>query len=153
LPGVRPCDQRKLLSANQQLAFAILNIRKALDVGIPGYLENPLTSHVWKTPEVLQLLAEKKAWLAKLHMCQYGTTWTKATALMIWGVPEASMKFKVCRGAPRGLCSRTALPHERLRGMDNTGKFMTSPAQVYPVDFANALTEEFELHLRQEVRG
>ncbi len=149
LPGVRQCDQRKLESANQQLAFAILNIRKALDLGIPGYLENPLTSYVWKTAEVKQLLAERKTYLTKLHMCQYGTTWKKATALMIWGVPEASVNFKVCRGAPRGLCSRTASPHECLRGIDSAGKFRTSQAQVYPVEFANALTEEFEKHLRK----
>jgi hypothetical protein len=104
---------------------------------------------VWKTAEVKQLLAERKTYLTKLHMCQYGTTWKKATALMIWGVPEASVNFKVCRGAPRGLCSRTASPHERLRGIDTAGKFRTSQAQVYPVEFANALTEAFEKHLRK----
>ena len=60
-------------------------IRKCLRRGKAGYLENPRSSMLWKTPEIQRLLCDSRVQLIYLDMCQYGTQWKKPTTLLWCG--------------------------------------------------------------------
>ena len=50
LPGLKKGDFEKVKNANQMMWGAYKLIRRALRSGVCGYLENPLTSRLWKLP-------------------------------------------------------------------------------------------------------
>ena len=134
LSGLKKSDFDKVQAANHMVRGALRLIRFCLKKGIPGYLENPLTSRLWKVPAIQQLLAQRKAFFIRADMCQYNTQWRKPTGLLIWHCSSFSMK--TCW--QKAKCKRTAKPHLQLTGAIN-GKFLTHQAQVYTKEFASSL--------------
>ena len=134
LGGLNQSDFEKVSAANHMVRGALKLIRFCLKRGIPGYLENPLTSRLWKVPAIQQLLRQGKAFFVRADMCQYNTQWRKPTGLLIWHCSLFSMN--TCWQKPK--CKRTAKPHLQLTGVKN-GKFLTHQAQVYTKDFASSL--------------
>ena len=138
LPGLLPTDREKVLKANRMLYGARKLVKKCLKLGIPGYLENPLTSRIWKSKIVKRLLQDPRVHFIKTHMCMYGTQWRKATGLLVWNVQPFDMLK--CHG--RHACDRTGRKHLQLTGVSEA-KFVTEQAQVYPQRFAEALLDGF----------
>ena len=98
-------------------------------------------SRLWLTPGIRRLVAQKLAWIAVLDQCQYGTSYSKRTSLLVWGVPEHAFSSKLCSGA-NGRCSRTQKKHVHLAGQSK-GVFLTRAAQAYPQQMAQAIAEAF----------
>ena len=115
---------------------ALKVIRKCIALGIPGYLENPRSSRLWKTPQIRKLLDRGLVKYVEADFCQYGVPWKKATRIMIWSLSPPS-QLKLCQ-AINGCCSRTHKPHLRLSGAVGA-KWRTQNAEAYPVEFAKAL--------------
>lgn len=132
LSGLKKSDFGKVQAANHMVRGALRLIRFCLKKGIPGYLENPLTSRLWKVPAIQQLLAQRKAFFIRADMCQYNTQWRKPTGLLIWHCSSFSMK--TCW--QKAKCKRTAKPHLQLTGAIN-GKFLTHQAQVHTKEFTH----------------
>ena len=141
LLGLSEKDRQKVQDANCMLFGALKVIRKCLRLQIPGYLENPLTSRLWKTPGIQKLLQSSHVKLVKTDQCQYGSAWRKPTALLCWCSPAVS--FARCTGK-HGLCSKTRRPHVQLTGVA-CGKFLTQRAQVYSRSFARAIIDNLNL--------
>ena len=134
LPHLSKSDSAKVQGANLMLRESVRLIKFCLRYGIPGYLENPWTSRVWKTPAIRRLLRSQHVFLVRADMCQYHTQWRKPTGLLIWGCYPFT--FKTCWHGH--LCKRTHKPHLQLSGISG-GKFLTHQAQIYTKQFAEAL--------------
>ena len=116
----------KSRAANEALIGACKLIRRCIQLGIPGYLENPRNSMIWKASLLQKIINRRGVHLVNAHMCQYGTQWRKATRLLVWGRPQFTMA--TCSG--KGICSRTSRPHLQLSGIQGN-IFATKQAQVY----------------------
>ena len=118
------------------LRGAIKVIRRCLKWNVPGYLENPLTSRLWKHPGIIRLLQDTRVHTSVTDMCQYGTQWRKPTKLLLWNCDE--VRLERCKG--RRLCNKTGRPHLQLTGVVNH-RFITQHAQAYPRKFAERLLQ------------
>lgn len=141
LPNLSEKDCSKVIAANVMLRRGVKVIRRCLRLGLAGYLENPASSMIWQTPEILHLLKDSRVQLIRLDMCMYHTQWKKPTKLLVWNVSKAD--FQTCQG--RKLCSRTGKAHVQLTGF--TGKrFATEQAQVYSHAFSAHLMQSLFLN-------
>ena len=138
LPDLSVRDKRKVADGNNMFFGSLKLIRKCLKLGIPGYLENPLNSRIWKTRGMKRLLRDGRVRIVPLDQCQYGTAWKKPTRLLVWLCPCFCMLR--CSGA-HGCCSRTRRPHIQLSGVRGK-RFMTEQAQVYTPDLARAILQQ-----------
>lgn len=77
LPELSFPDQERVNKANVMLIRAVKTIRRSLKRGGKGYLENPLLSLIWTTPEIQRLLKDPRVHFIKLDMCQYNCAWKK----------------------------------------------------------------------------
>ena len=136
LPNLSAADQNKVRQANIQVSYALKYIRHCLRLGIPGYLENPLTSRLWKHKKILRLVQVGLCRFIDFHMCQFGTLWNKPTRLLVWCV-DPDIEFPKCSKL-NGVCDLTGKPHLMLSGLSN-GKFLTAAAQVYPSKLGTAI--------------
>ena len=141
LPDRKPGDLKNIREGNFQYRSCMRIIKKCLDVGVPGYLENPKSSRFFLTPGVKKLVSSGLGHLVDLDQCQYGAPYRKRTTLLIWGLPPGSACFKMCTGR-RGRCSRTNRKHVHLAGQQG-GVFKTRAAQAYPQQMAAAIAEVF----------
>jgi hypothetical protein len=131
---------QRVVAANNMLYGAVRLIRKANGLGIGGYLENPRTSRIFLTPQILKLVKQGIAVFVDLDMCQYGTQWKKPTRLLVWGPNKGAVVLSKCQ--PRGcICFNSNRPHLMLTGVSK-GKFRTAVAQVYPMQFAKTLMHQ-----------
>ena len=137
LPELNEKDQEKVKRANNMLFGACKVIRKCLRLGTCGYLENPLSSRIWKTPQIRRLLQDHRVQFVKTHLCMYGTQWKKPTGILLWNCKVADLLK--CHG--KFACSRTSKPHVQLTGIKGN-KFLTELAQVYPRLFAEDLVRQ-----------
>ena len=88
LEGLSYKDKTKVKAANNMVIGAFRVIRRALKLRIPGYLENPLTSRLWKLPQFQKWIDAGLGSFVTLDMCQYGTPWRKRTrTLRLWSLP------------------------------------------------------------------
>ena len=126
LANLKPPDQEKVRKANLMMFSACKTIRRALKLGICGYLENPLSSRLWPCRPIRKLLEDRRVQTVKRDMCQYGTQWKKATRLLVWNAAPFSMLQ--CSG--RGVCSRTKKPHVRLAGISGNVFFLSSHKKI-----------------------
>ena len=74
-----------------------------------GWIENPRTSMLWKTPGIKRLLRLGGRFV-DAHFCQYGTSYKKATRFLVWGPKSGDVVLSTCCGR-RGVCSRTGRRH------------------------------------------
>ena len=136
LANLKPPDQEKVRKANLMMFSACTTIRRALKLGICGYLENPLSSRLWHCRPIRKLLEDRRVQTVKFDMCQYGTQWKKATRLLVWNAAPFSMLQ--CSG--RGVSSRTKKPHVRLAGISGK-RFLSELAQENPKLYGDALVQ------------
>ena len=134
MPNLSAQDFEKVRKANTMLKRSVQLIRKCLRLGKTGYLENPRSSMLWKTPDIQRLLCDSRVQLIHFDMCQYGTQWKKPTTLLVWGCRP----FSLLKCQHTGVCVRTKKPHLQLTGIGGK-KFLTSQAQVYTAEFSNHL--------------
>ena len=118
------------------LHCALRYIKLAVSLNLPGYLENPRASRLWKVPAILKLVKHGMARFIDLDMCQYGVAWRKPTRLLVWCTPT-DMDLCKCH-TKNNLCSRSGKRHLQLTGLSG-GRFLTAAAQVYPKAFGEAL--------------
>ena len=134
LSDLSDVDRLKVKKANFQLRSSVRIIRKCIEFGVPGYLENPRTSRVWLTPHIKRLISSKKAVFVDFDQCQYNTPHRKPTRLLVWGVEAGELNFDRCKGSG-GLCSKTGKHHIILEGASKGGDgkwaFRTSASQQY----------------------
>ena len=86
LPFLKPSDQQKVLAANRMFFGAVKVIRKCLKIGVAGYLENPASSWVWETPQMLRLMQHPQVCIVRVDMCQYNVQWKKpqSCCFLVW---------------------------------------------------------------------
>ena len=113
LLGLSAGDQKKVREANAMLEGAVKVIRKSLQLHLPGYLENPLSSKLWKTNVVKRLLQKKNIHFVKVDSSQCNMPYKKPTGLLVFNCPQ--LHLKRCKG--RSLCSRAGKPHVQLTGV------------------------------------
>jgi hypothetical protein len=137
LPNLTGKDALTVKAGNSQYRHAMKLIKLCLEHGVRGYLENPQTSRIFRTPGIQRLIRLGLAFPVTCHFCQYHTQWRKATTFLIWGVEPQSVVLKKCcmKG---GRCSASGKRHLELTGFDK-GKFRTSAAQAYPRALAQDL--------------
>ena len=87
-------------------------IKLCLQLGIPGYMENPLSSRLWFAQPVKDLLKLDNVHFVKAHMCMHGTQWKKPTGLLVWGCRPFALPR--CTGKAHGQTTRPAHRHQRL---------------------------------------
>ena len=143
LPNLNARDQQLVNKHNVLFRSSMRWIKQHQQQGGCGYLENPLTSMVWKTRTVRAMVKSGKFHLVRYDMCQYGTQYKQTTRLMVWGEWARTASFKTCSG--RGTCSRTNRPHIALSGICD-GVFRTSAAQVYTSQFCNHIAAQMLQH-------
>ena len=103
---------------------------------VPWTIENPLTSIVWVTKQMKNLLRSSRAEEGRFDFCQYGKPWRKATKI-VGTVPGLEAASRKCTGK---VCSRTALPHVKLEGRNAHGVFWTKIAEPYPEKLCKELS-------------
>lgn len=138
LPWLSELDRIKVNKANIMLKRAVKVIRKCLKLGKSGYLENPMSSMIWQTPQIQRLLRDSRVKLCPLEMCMYNTQWKKPTFILLWNAPATN--FLRCTG--RRVCTRTGKSHMQLTGISGK-RFLTEQAQVYSKEFSKALMLTF----------
>ena len=131
----------KSLVQKQNFTFcqAIKWISQQASLGGSGYLENPLTSMLWRTRALQRLTRRAGFVVVDFDMCQYNCAWRTPTRLLCWGARTSSLQLKRCSGL-KGISSRTHRPHVTLSGVAS-GRFRTSAAQVYPSAVTDVLAE------------
>jgi len=90
LPWLSELDRIKVNKANIMLKRAVKVIRKCLKLGKSGYLENPMSSMIWQTPQIQRLLRDSRVKLCPLEMCMYNTQWKKPTFILLWNAPATN---------------------------------------------------------------
>jgi hypothetical protein len=120
---------------NIMVKNAIECIELCLSNGIRGYLENPLTSMIFKVPRIKKWIDSGIVQFVVGDFCQYGTQWKKPTAFLIWNCPPISLHRCKCID---GRCSKTGKKHLILTGASKSG-FLTKFAQAYPRKLAKHL--------------
>ena len=138
LPWLSELERIKVNKANIMLKRAVKVIRKCLKLGKSGYLENPMSSMIWQTPQIQRLLRDSRVKLCPLEMCMYNTQWKKPTFILLWNAPATN--FLRCTG--RRVCTRTGKSHMQLTGISGK-RFLTEQAQVYSKEFSKALMLTF----------
>jgi len=137
LPHLTGKDLAKVKAGNQMYYRALVLIKLCLKHGVPGYLENPRSSRLFKMKGFVQLVKAGKARFVDTDMCAYGTCWKKPTRLLVWGKSSELVELRRCKPC-HGRCNTTGKKHVQLSGAKN-GKFLTSAAQVYPEGFTRHL--------------
>ena len=150
LPDLNEADNKRVRVGNQMYRHAIKLINLCIEHGVCGYLENPLSSRLWRTPGIQKLLKSNKGWWTTCHMCQYGVQWRKATRFFFWGVPKDSIVLKTCT-MHFGRCSATNKRHLDLSGKHGS-RFWTAVAQVYPRELAKDLIIQLLEVIRKKKR-
>ena len=139
LPSLKHSDQVRVRQGNAMYYHAMRVIRLCLARGIPGYLENPRTSRIFKTAGIQKLIRSKQAFLFHVDMCQFGTQWKKPTSILVWGADFSEVSFPRC--CPQGkICSKSHKHHYVLSGAKD-GQFRTHQAQLYPWAFARFIAK------------
>ena len=138
--GLSMKDAEKVRKSNNMVWGAIRLIKKSLKMNISGYLENPLTSRLWKVPALQRLLRDPRVHFIPVDMCRYNNPFRKPTGLLVWNTAP----FQMLRCRP-GFCVRTKRRHVQLTGVAY-GKFLTRQAQAYSASFAASLLTCLKTH-------
>jgi hypothetical protein len=146
-PDLEGKNLQRLQLANVVTDFAWYLVRRLRARGIPGAVENPLTSMLWLLPTPLALCQHSEVSLLRIDFCQYGTPWRKATRLLSWHWPLLSAVAKQCSGTG-GVCSKSHDKHITLSGTDSSGQWMTRLAQPYPRPLCRAIASAGQQQLQ-----
>ena len=154
LPGLSEKHQCKVDVGNNCLRAVLQLIGACIKLDIPWILEQPLTSRMWLTPELINIASRSSVHVVRCDQCQYGAPWRKSTLFMCGGIAFEDLQglTRKCRGS-RGMCSKTGQPHKMLSGKTAQGINWTRIAQAYPRSLANALGKSLLSRRRLELFG
>ena len=139
LPFLNEKDRNLVDKHNFMYRRAIDYATRSIKANKSGWIENPLTSMLWKTKGIQKLL-KLGARYVETHFCQYGCSYKKATRFIVWGPKSGDVVLSRCSGK-KGICSRTGKRHVELTGI-HRGKFLTSAAQVYPLSLCRSFMSQ-----------
>ncbi|CAK0835229.1 unnamed protein product [Prorocentrum cordatum] len=80
LPALAPADQRTIDSANVIFRNILSLVEKAVAANLFVLIENPASSRLWMTPQLLDLANAYKAKFHRVDYCQYNVPWRKGLA-------------------------------------------------------------------------
>ena len=129
LPDLTGLDLIRVRAANRLIRFMMCVAEKCFDKGVPYYIENPLTSRLWKFPCIHHIW---KCAATRFDYCQFGMKWRKATRILSFNNPVFAASGKQCRFTKDYKCCATGRRHIVLSGVDKSGQFLTSRAEAYP---------------------
>ena len=133
-------DHKALATGNATMSSALELAAECQRNGVPWALENPATSIVWLTPEVLKLLAMHGVRFVLVDFCYWGTPWRKRTGILFGHCDGQDLdSLAKCRCSGVGTCSNSGRKHVQLTGSDPHGMPWTKRAEPYPPGFAHRL--------------
>lgn len=138
---LRRHDQDKASEGNYLLLMTCILCVSAFLNGVPGYIENPASSRVWKSPLMKVLLHAVNGTFHTVSFCRYGTQWRKDTTFMTWLLPADSWAPRRC-STPSGRCVRSGKRHVLLSGKVKQ-TYKTLIAQPYPFELCHDLMSAF----------
>ena len=130
LPDLSDKDNERVRMGFCQVRWLARIVFACIKSNTPVILENLASSRLWKAPPFLNLL--RKCSSRIFHHCMFGSAHMKPTRLMFQHISLDGV-IRRCSG-PRGICARTGLPHEVLRGTGSKGTFKTARASAYPFE-------------------
>ena len=139
LDGLRPHDMQKVQDSNLMTRFITHLLRECKFYGVAWTLENPATSRLWILQPIKSLLRMRGVQTVQCDFCMFSGCFRKRTTFAFWKIDLAVLATFVCRGAPRGICARTKLPHQQLAGLASNGQFWTKVAEPYPRKMCNLI--------------
>jgi len=147
LPGLIGDDLKKVQGGNATALFAIEIFHACLNAGLPCVIENPLTSRLWKIPQIRDLLdnpqRSDKVKETVFNHCGYGSDFCKPTKLLSCNI-DLSRLARRCN--PRPFWTFTGKKHCILSGIQN-GIWSTATASAYPIQFCNQFAKLLVDHL------
>ena len=133
LPGLTGLDLIRVRAANCLIRFVCRVANKCFEHSVPYYIENPLTSRLWKFPCIQKIWKQHTCDAPRFDFCQFGMKWRKATRILCCNNPVLARSAKQCHFGPDYTCSATNRRHIVLTGVDkSSGQFLTSRAEAYP---------------------
>ena len=130
-PDLKPHDLVKVQIGNKCAQVTVSLAYTALLHGIPGSIENPATSRLFRMPGIMRFMKHKYVKDINLDFCCYGTPWRKRTKLVFWFLDLTPLN-RICSSA-KGICDHTGRQHHRLEGIEpNSKQFWTLIAEPYP---------------------
>ena len=145
LPGLSPADATKVKVANELLGYMKSFCKYCHRRRVPFYIENPLTSRLWKMPELLELGRLPHTTSLVVDYCQYGEPWRKSTRIMVSRHADVRSLERRCHFGRGYVCSASGKRHVVLSGSSG-GTFMTAKAQAYPQKLCRALAWSIREH-------
>ena len=140
LPDLGRSDQNKVDTASSILENILSLTEEAVSAGLFVTIENPATSRLWMTPQLLELANVCNAKFHRVDYCQYNVPWRKATIFLAFNLPELDGVLRTCSGT-QSRCSASGKRHITLRGKDAQGTFWTSRAGPYPPSLCSELAK------------
>ena len=80
--------KRKSMIENCLLAIILVAARIAFLCGIPGYIENPAESRIWRPPAMCDFSKIIGAHVVETTFCSCGIQLCKPTKFFVWSVPR-----------------------------------------------------------------
>ena len=145
LPGLSEKDQLKVDVANKLLRHLAAFCRYCHRRRVPFYIENPLTSRLWKTHELRGLAKLTHSVLVNFDFCHFGEPWRKSTQLLVSRHSDIRVIERKCKFGRGFVCSATGKRHIVLSGASG-GVFWTARAQAYPHRLCRAIATSIREH-------
>ena len=145
LPGLNERDRLKVEVANTLLTYLKSFCKYCHRRRVPFYIENPLTSRLWKMPEIKELMALPHTVTVVFDFCQYGEPWRKSTQLLVSRHADLRAIERRCHFGRGYVCSATGKRHQQLTGAQG-GIFWTARAQAYPRKLCRAVASAIREH-------
>ena len=128
---------------NKQFRWFVKLAKHCLKHNMPLIIENPASSRLWIVPGMKKLIESASSSINFVH-CAHGAKWMKPTRLVSWNIDVSSLQSWCSSSA--GICQYTNQAHQVLSGKLN-GRFQTSQASAYPIDFCDKFAKLLSHHL------
>lgn len=130
-------DRSKVLEGNKLRDISVQIAELCSSLNIPWVIENPLTSRIWLSKPLVNLVNDG-ATLLRTDFCGWGMPWKKSTGLLTRNFPCLADVSCICH-TTKGRCQFSGRKHIILAGKDSSGLWMTRRAQPYPVRLCNRI--------------
>ena len=131
LPGLREVDQQKVVLGNRLRDFTVWLVTLCVDMSIPVFVENPVSSRVWASRPFERLRRLPGFDETIFDMCAFDAVYRKRTRIWSWGAPSLRALGVQCKG--KKICTFSGKPHAALTGQHpSLGVLWTRAAEPYP---------------------
>lgn len=135
-------SQATIEMGNLTMIFTIQCLILCDRLYIPGSFENGARTRIWIAPHVVSFCKRRNVRSVTTDYCQWGEKWMKSTTFCGVHVDFQLIARRCCRVG--GVCSRTKLPHQQLKGFAPDGRFWTAHAEAYPKSLCGKLALCFD---------